>query len=250
MQLFTKQFTKIKERLLNLECLLSTKWASSAHKRLQYHQWRNHHGIGSNGSGPGYYEHDFNLYWHWKESRDPSWVDRGVFGRLAMKGGRLLELSCGDGFNTRNFYSLFASHVIALDIDPVAVETANRKHSAPNIEYRVGDMRKGLPEGPFTNVVWDGGMEYMSLQETQVMFENIKTVLTQDGIFSGCAIIATEEMRQSPRFKHLIRDDSELVELLKPYFPNLRMFTTKTSYDLQFLFFWASCGELPTIQVV
>jgi hypothetical protein len=242
-----RYLSSLKEVFLNVECFLSSRWVSNAHKRLMRHQWSTHHGEGSQGHGPGYFEHDFNLYYTWKASRDPTWVERGVFGRLALKGGDLLELSCGDGFNTRNFYSLFARHIIALDIDPKAIDTARRKHNAPNIEYRLADMREGLPMGRFSNIVWDGGMEYMTLSEIHSVIRMIKTRLIEDGIFSGYVIVAQPDDFKSPRYKHLLRSKAELPELLAPYFKNIIVFETMAPQRHN-LYFWASDALLPKIQ--
>jgi len=67
----------------------------------------------------------------------------------------VLELACGDGFNTRNFYSLKSSRIVACDIDADVIATARRKNAAPNVEYLVCDIKRGLPAGTFDNIVWD-----------------------------------------------------------------------------------------------
>ena len=53
-----------------------------------------------------------------------------MFSRLVLKeNSRMLEICCGDGFNTRHFYSTRARSIIALDFDE-APTPAERVHRA------------------------------------------------------------------------------------------------------------------------
>jgi hypothetical protein len=45
--------------------------------------------------------------------------------------------------------------IVALDFDEDAIPHARRYNSAPNITFIKQDIRAGLPEGPFDNIVWD-----------------------------------------------------------------------------------------------
>src|SRR5688572_24339430 len=102
-------FKAILVRLAYVECRLAASWASSAHQRLFKLQWYL-------PPEPEYFDHDINLFYQWKETRNSLAWERGCFGGLALKNdGNVLELSCGDGFNTRNFYSLRAKNVVACD---------------------------------------------------------------------------------------------------------------------------------------
>ena len=65
----------------------------------------------------------------------------------------------------RNFYSLRSSKVVACDFDDAALKTARAKNSAPNIEYRLADIRTSMPEGTFETVVWDAAIEHFTPEE-------------------------------------------------------------------------------------
>jgi SAM-dependent methyltransferase len=170
------------ERLAEIECWLASQWASSSHMRLMAIQW----GIPPQ---PEYFDHNINLFYHWAMSRSPLWLERGAFGSLTLKGGDLLELACGDGFNTRNFYSLQSRHVIAIDFEPKAIQLAKKKNSAPNIEYLLSDIRENMPNGKFDNIVWDGAIEHFTPSEIEKIMINIKARLTANGILSGYTIV-------------------------------------------------------------
>src|SRR4051812_41853574 len=98
------------EPLFELEAWLARKWVAAAHDRLKFSQWC----LG----GTEFMDHSIDLFSHWPANRNSLWVERGVFGALALKGGNVLELSCGDGFNARHFYSLRSKAIVACDFDP------------------------------------------------------------------------------------------------------------------------------------
>lgn len=88
----------IAETIFEIESKLTKKWASAAHKRLFASQWFLQ-------PAPEWFDHDIDLYYQWPKTNNSLWLERGVYGTLALKGGNLLELSCGDGFNAKHFYS-------------------------------------------------------------------------------------------------------------------------------------------------
>src|SRR5688500_7637661 len=123
------------EALVQCEARFARGWASAAHRRLRAVQW----GLAPT---PEHFDHHIDLYHQWLADRNPFWVERGVFGALALRpGGGMLELACGDGFNARNFYSLHCREVVACDFDPAAIGTALRKNSAPNVRFVLADIR-------------------------------------------------------------------------------------------------------------
>src|SRR5262249_41667705 len=65
---------------------------------------------------------------------------------------------------------------------------ARRKFPAPNIDYRCGDIRTQMPQGPFDNVTWDAGIEYFTLSEITDILAAIKERLAPGGILSGYCI--------------------------------------------------------------
>lgn len=121
------------------------------------------------------------------------WLERGVFGSLALKEGSLLELSCGDGFNAKNFYSLRSKQIVACDFDPKAIKTAKTKNNAPNIDFVLADIRKDMPQGEYENVVWDAAIEHFTEEEIDTIFKDITYRLTEDGILSGYRIVERQD---------------------------------------------------------
>jgi hypothetical protein len=173
-KLFIKCLKPFLLKLINCETFIARKWVSIAHKRLFYVTW-------SCGDGnPEFFDHHLDLYYQWLETRRSWWLERGVFGSLAIRrGGVLLELASGDGFNARNFYSPIAASVIACDFDKDAIFVARQKNKAENIDYLLRDIRYNMPEGNFDNIVWDAAIEHFTESEINTLMKEIKERLLQ-----------------------------------------------------------------------
>jgi SAM-dependent methyltransferase len=194
---------------------------------------------------PEHFDHHIDLFYQWLATRNPLWVERGAFGALALKGGDVLELACGDGFNARNFYSLRSRRVVACDFDPKAIRIANSRNRAPNVEYRLADIRTSLPEGTFENVVWDAAIEHFTPSEIDSIMEAVKSRLALDGVLSGYTIVksGTGVMALS-HHEYEFRDKKDLLRFLSPHFKNAIVFETVYP-NRHNLYFWASDGVIP-----
>jgi len=193
---------------------------------------------------PEHFDYRINLFYHWLHSRSSMWLERGVFGSLALLGGEVLELSCGDGFNARNFYSLRSKRVVACDFDPNAIRTARRENAAPNVEYVLCDIRKEMPQGRFNNVVWDAAIEHFTLDEIHGILSRVKERLLPGGVFSGYTIAARSELRSLIHHEHEFRNKEELLAVLRPFFYNVTVFETQFP-ERDNLYWWASDKTLP-----
>jgi SAM-dependent methyltransferase len=229
---------RLAEAVFGLEARLAARWAYWAHKRLMDAQWY----IKPN---PEWFDHHLDLYYCFLRDRNSLWVERGAFGSLALKHGDLLELACGDGFNSRNFYSLRSRRVVACDFDPTALATARRKNSAPNVEYILADIRTQMPEGRFENVVWDAAIEHFTPAEIAKIMADIKRRLTPDGILSGYSIVERAGGGKAiHQHEYEFADMDDLKRFLSPHFRNVKVFETIFP-SRHNLYFWASDGALP-----
>lgn len=235
----TLSFVKpVLEGVLQIECWISRHWVSNAHKRLMAVQWQC-------PPNPEHFDHHIDLYYFWLSTRNSLWVERGVFGSLALQGGEVLELSCGDGFNARNFYSLRSKHVIACDFDIKAIETARSKNSAPNVDFVLADIRTAMPAGEFENIVWDAAIEHFTTEEIEKILKGIKSRLTVNGIVSGYTIVErTDGTKSLPQHEYEFKNKEDLLRFFTPHFKNVTVF--ETIYTVRHnLYFWASDGRLP-----
>jgi len=227
-----------KESVLQIESAVARRWVAATHRDLMAIQW-------SIPPQPEHFDHHIDLYYHWLASRNPLWLERGVYGSLALQGGRVLEMACGDGFNARNFYSLRSQWVVACDFDPKAIAVAKQKNSAPNITYLIADIRAALPEGSFENVVWDGAIEHFTLDEIGKILDKVKKRLTGTGVLSGYTIVEKADGKKSlSHHEYEFKSKQDLLQTLAPHFQHVTVFETVYP-DRHNLYFWASDGEIP-----
>jgi SAM-dependent methyltransferase len=224
--------------LFEAEAFVSRRWASAAHRRLRHAQW-------FIPPCPEFFDHHIDLFHWWLHSRNSLWLERGVFGSLALRGGDVLELACGDGFNARNFYSLRSKKVIACDFDPTAIATARRKNAAPNVEFLLADIRTHMPNGVFQNIVWDAAIEHFTPLEIQQIMVDIKKRLAPGGILSGYTIVERPDAVKSlDHHEHEFRDMADLYSFLAPHFDHVKIFETIYP-ERHNLYFWAADGVVP-----
>lgn len=186
------------------------------------------------------------MYYSWFHSRESFPVERGVFSSLAItRNSRVLELCCGDGFNTHHFYSLRASHVVAIDFDDEAIRWARRNYRASNVIFQTGDIRFDLPDTLFDNIVWDAAIEHFTETEIMDLMSKIKSILVPDGTLSGYTIV-----EPSHGGKHLHQHEYEfhskedLARFFSPFFKNVQVIETVFPLRTN-LYFFASDGLLP-----
>ncbi len=232
---------KCKEIIYEIETFIVRRWATSAHRRLFNAQWLvpNH---------PEWFDHSIDLYYQWQVTRNSLWVERGAFGSLGLKGGNVLELSCGDGFNAKNFYSLRSRAVVACDFDPTAIATARAKNSAENIEFVLADIRSNMPPGMYDNIIWDAAIEHFTPDEIEKIISNIKSRLEPGGIVSGYTIVESAAGQKSlSQHEYEFQNMSDLKRFFEPHFKHVRVF--ETIYPSRHnLYFWASDGVIPFAQ--
>jgi SAM-dependent methyltransferase len=233
---FAKPFL---EALFSIEARASEWWAAGAHHRLFPVQW----GI---FPLPEFFEHKVGLYWRWKATRSPHWVERGVFSLLGMKPGcRVLELCCGDGFNAHYFYSARAGSILSVDFDPKAIAYANRNFRTNNVTYQVADIRTQMAEGEFDNIIWDAAIEHFTETEIADLMLNIKKRLAGTGTLSGHTIVERPDGRKMlPHHEYEFKSKDDLARFFRPHFRNVKVFETIYP-DRHNLYFWASDGVIP-----
>ncbi len=229
---------RLAETLFELESTVAKAWAASAHKRLFAAQWKL-------APTPEWFDHSIDLYYQWPLTNNSLWLERGVFGSLALKGGRVLELSCGDGFNTKHFYSHRSKRVTACDFDPVAIRTAITKNQACNVEFLLADIRTEMPVGEFENIVWDAAIEHFTVDEIDLVMRDIKARLASGGVLSGYTIVESSDgVKCLSQHEYEFKDMNDLKRFLTPHFKNVKVF--ETIYPSRHnLYFWASDCTIP-----
>ncbi len=195
---------------------------------------------------PEWFDHFQDLYCNWGDECIPFWVERGVFNLLCIKqGATILELSCGDGFNTKYFYSIKSNNITAIDIDPNAIKHAKKNNQRKNITFLIGDIRNNLPTGPFDNIIWDAAIEHFSENEITNILNEITKRLKTNGILSGYTIVEKPDGHLSHELhQREFTSKEDLLNLLSPHFKHVKVF--ETIYPSRHnLYYFASEAPLP-----
>lgn len=195
---------------------------------------------------PEYFDHYLDQYYKWAASRESFPWERGVFSSLAIKNGSsVLDLCCGDGFNSYHFYSLRAKAVTAIDFDENAILWAKRNFKTENLNYIVGDIRSNIPDGPFDNVIWDAAVEHFTETEILEIMKRITSVLANDGTLSGYTVVeAADGGKHLHQHEYEFSNKEDLARFLTPYFKNVHVFSTVFPSRTN-LYFYASNAQLP-----
>ena len=190
---------------------------------------------------PEWYDHYLDLHWAWPKGGRGLFVERGVFGSLAIgPGATVLELCCGDGFNARHFYGPRADRVIAVDFDPSAIANAQRRNRHPKVQFLCADIRTETPEGRFTNVIFDAAIEHFTEPEIDRILTNISERLGEQGVLAGYTLV--ERGSGKKHLEHHEREfagKADLLRSLERAFPHVTIFET-VHPERTNLYFYAS----------
>jgi len=119
---------------------------------------------------------------------------RGFFTfEMIDVGDRVLDIGCGDGFLTKRFYSMRASHVDAVDIEKTAISVALKENPASNICYRVLDaVSEDFPGKAYDVVVLDGAIGHFQQETIDMLLKKIVASLGPEGVFCGSESLGHE----------------------------------------------------------
>ena len=172
-----------------------------------------------------WFDHHLDAQWQWPRLGRAGFLERGVLSSLALRPqGTVLELCCGDGFNTRHFYAPRAARIVAVDANDEALRHARRFNSASNISYQSCDITRDLPKGPFDNVVWDTAIHHFTRAEALAILGRVSEVLTREGGLSGHTVIESGSTYRYARQE--FADANDLAALLGEVFPYVVIRTT------------------------
>jgi SAM-dependent methyltransferase len=191
-------------------------------------------------SSAEWFDHHMDAQWQWPRRGRSGFLERGVLSSLALHpSGSVLELCCGDGFNTRHFYAPRVARIIAVDANDEALRHARRFNSASNVSYQRCDITRDLPPGPFDNVVWDTAIHHFTRGEAVAILGRIGAVLNPNGTLSGHTVI--EPGSTYPYAHQAFTDANDLARLLGEVFPYVLVRSTPDAQRLN-LYFFAGTG--------
>ena len=159
---------------------------------------------------------------------------RYVFARRLAAGKRVLDAACGEGYGS-TLLAATASEVIGVDVDETSIAHAKARYgsSTPNLSFERRDATQlEFPNARFDLVVSFETLEHVAAQDA--LIDGFARVLTDDGVL----VISSPDKREYSEVtgyrnefhvRELYRE--ELLALLKPHFPSIRLYGQKLLFQ-------------------
>lgn len=158
---------------------------------------------------------------------------RYAFALPLVRGKRVLDAACGEGYGS-NLLASEAAEVVGVDISGQAIEHARTAYAGQNnLRFVQSDASSlDFPDGHFDVVVSFETLEHLQAQEELVA--GFARVLAEDGVLlisSPDKHTYSEVAGFSNEFhvRELYRE--ELLELLSPHFPQIRLYGQKLLFQ-------------------
>jgi len=158
---------------------------------------------------------------------------RYVFARAFMRGKRVLDAACGEGYGSA-LLAGEAHSVLGMDVDEAAIAHARARYGTrANLRFERGDCTAlDLPAGSFDSVVSFETLEHVEAQ--QALIAGFARVLDDAGtLFVSSPDKRTYSdvsgFRNEFHVRELYRD--ELLALLQPHFPYVRLYGQKLLFQ-------------------
>ncbi|MGI6214945.1 MAG: class I SAM-dependent methyltransferase [Christensenellales bacterium] len=99
-----------------------------------------------------------------------------------LKGKSVLDLGCGYGWHCKFAAEQGAARVLGIDISQKMIETAKKRNSSKQIEYRLcGICEYEYPENEWDCVVSNLALHY--IKNIDLVFKSVHKTLKKDGVF-------------------------------------------------------------------
>ena len=174
---------------------------------------------------------------------------RYAFVRPFVRGQRVLDAACGEGYGSA-LLAAEAGSVLGVDIDEAAIAHARARYGArPNLAFERGDATAlALGTASFDAVVSFETLEHVAAQEA--LIAGFARILRDDGVlFVSSPDKRTYSdlagFRNEFHVRELYRE--ELLALLAPHFPHVRLFGQKLLFQSAI---WALDAPLDTAATV
>lgn len=166
-----------------------------------------------------------------REIRYEHW-HRYLFAWRIAKDRRVLDAACGEGYGSA-LLARTAASVRGLDIDAASIAHARERYARENLRYDVGDATDlDVAPASFDLVVSFETLEHVEAQER--MLEGFARALGDDGIL----VVSSPDkhtysevagFRNEFHTRELYRE--ELLAMLKPHFPHVRLYGQKLLFQ-------------------
>lgn len=141
--------------------------------------------------GVYWYDHSFD---HLLGPEWNRWTERGTLAnRYIRPGHEVLDVACGDGSFSGNYYSTNAAHVDAFDYDEKAIRHATLKYARQNVTFFLADATTvDLQPEKYDVIAFFVAIEHFSEQEGAKLLAKLGRSMKPSGILIGSTPIFTQ----------------------------------------------------------
>ena len=230
--------------LLKRKSSILEKELEKTYEKLLYLEWL--------GENPLSHDHNIDIYYRFPKWGIFDWGENAILNSRAIyqfNKPSVLELGCADAFYFFKFYSFIDGiRYMGCDMDVEKIEWAREHYNKSNATFIVCDFVNEMPymQGleRFTNILWNDSIQMFDEQEKDLIMNNIKNRLAENGILSGSASIAREDELITWKYcKYPFRTREQVEKFLSKYFKNVFVYTDNGMKSRAL--FMASDSELP-----
>jgi len=158
-------------------------------------------------------------------------IHRYFFAKKFVKGKKVLDLGCGEGYGV-NILAKEAKSIVGVEIDKNTIRHAKQKYRSKNIKFIYGTISE-IPiqeEHLFDVIVCFETIEHVRAQKN--VLKEVKRLLKKNGIFIASTpnkkIYSEEEKQRNPFHKKELTI-SEFQHLLKSFFSYIELYGQRAS---------------------
>jgi SAM-dependent methyltransferase len=168
-----------------------------------------------------WYDHDFD---HLLGPGWNNWTERGILANRCIRpGDEVLDVACGDGSYSGNYYSQCADHVDAFDYDEKAIGCARRKHAKPNVHFFLADATSVILSKKYDVVLLFASIEHFTIEDGARLLQKLGDALVQGGVLLGSTPVFTEMGGHNDEHKNEFLSEEQLRTFLTPHFKKVEL---------------------------
>jgi SAM-dependent methyltransferase len=103
--------------------------------------------------------------------------------RDRLKGARICDLACGEGYLSRFLGQLGPKEVIGIDLSEALIDVAIRRKNASNLSYRVDDAQNLRTFSDASMDIAVSQLAIMDIPDHRALFRAVRRVLKAGGVF-------------------------------------------------------------------
>lgn len=162
---------------------------------------------------------------------------------LFKKGGRVLDICCGDGSTSYLFFSDVAAQIDAIDLNPLALKYARKTFAMYNINFIQSDANQFLQKNikEYDLVYFGSAFDYFSRQDRHDLFVNIVQCLSSDGylvlktpIWDEGTYLKSSKIQVDSK-QDFIASKSQLIGELENFFDQILCFEVEYNNRLEII---------------